>query len=59
MTLEDCPDIMKIDDLAALLRISRGAAYEAVKQGVVPSFRVGKVIRISKKSLSGLLLRSS
>jgi excisionase family DNA binding protein len=49
------PDVLTVDEAAALLRISRGKAYEAVRTGEVPSVRVGRCIRIPRVALERML----
>lgn len=43
---ETKPDVLTIDEWAAKMRISRSAAYEAVKNGHVKVIRIGRIIRI-------------
>ena len=45
------PEILTVEQAASLLQISRGSAYEAVRTREIPSFRVGRSIRISKTQL--------
>ena len=41
-------EVYTVDELAALLRIGRRAAYEAVNRGDVPGvLRIGRTIRVS------------
>ena len=40
----------KVEDIAAMLNISRTSAYNLVKEGHFKTVRVGNAIRISKKS---------
>jgi excisionase family DNA binding protein len=45
-----------VDELPALLGISRGLAYEAVRTGQIPSIRVGKRrILIPRRAIRELL----
>ncbi|MFC2056015.1 helix-turn-helix domain-containing protein [Chloroflexota bacterium] len=47
---------LTVPEVAALLRISRGAAYEAVRTGALPGvFHFGRTIRISKYAIDQLL----
>lgn len=38
-----------VDEVAALLNISRGSAYEHVRAGRIPAERLGRSWRISRK----------
>ncbi len=40
----------KVEDIAAMLNISRTSAYNLVKEGHFKTVRVGNAIRVSKKS---------
>ncbi|HEV2890302.1 MAG TPA: helix-turn-helix domain-containing protein [Frankiaceae bacterium] len=45
------PDILTVEETARLLRVSRGLAFAAVRQGDIPSVRVGRRILIPKTQL--------
>jgi excisionase family DNA binding protein len=47
------PAVLTVPEAARLLRISRGAAYEAVRMGQIPSVRIGRRVLIP----TALLLR--
>lgn len=40
----------RVEEIAEILDIGRAAAYELVKQGCFKTVKIGKAIRISKKS---------
>ncbi len=40
----------RVEEIAVLLDIGRASAYELVKQGVFRTVKIGKSLRISKKS---------
>ncbi len=47
---------LTVPEVAALLRISRGAAYEAVRTGTLPGvLHFGRTIRISRHAIEQLL----
>jgi hypothetical protein len=59
---EDPPDFLTVDEIAAVMRISRNRAYELVRQGVatngregIPAERVDKQFRISRYVIEELL----
>ena len=39
-----------VEDIAGILNISRGSAYELIKEGHFNTVRIGSAIRISKRS---------
>lgn len=49
------PLTLTVEETAALLRISRGKCYEAVRQGEIPSLKFGRTIRIPRFALQNLL----
>lgn len=46
---------LTVAEAAAILHISRGSAYEAVRQRQIPSVRFGRTIRIPRAALERLL----
>jgi excisionase family DNA binding protein len=44
-----------VEDAAALLGMSRGGAYNAVREGEIPSIRIGRCIRVPSASLRKML----
>ncbi|MGV3723556.1 MAG: helix-turn-helix domain-containing protein [Actinomycetota bacterium] len=53
--LEDYPDALTVEEAAAVLRIGRQAAYEAVRAGSIPSRKFGKRLIVPKELLRKLL----
>jgi excisionase family DNA binding protein len=57
---ETAPDSLTVREAAALLRIPRNAAYEAVRLGLLPAVNLGKRrMRISKVALRKVFEASS
>lgn len=48
-----------VNDIATILSIGRGSAYNLVKEGHFSIVRIGNAIRISKKSFDDWLDKSS
>ena len=46
---------ISVDDAAALLGLSRGGAYNAIREKEIPSIRIGRCIRIPSMPLRKLL----
>ena len=44
-------DLLTVDEVAAILRVSRDSAYQIVRAGEILSFRVGRLIRIDRADL--------
>ena len=42
---------LKVPEVAQLLRIARSRAYELVGEGEIPSVRIGRSVRVSRKEL--------
>lgn len=49
--IADLPLALTVEQAANLLNISRNLAYDLVRQGVIPSLRLGRIIRISRSRL--------
>ena len=45
----------RVEEVAALLGISRNGAYEAVKRGEIPVVRIGKRLLVPRVALDRLL----
>jgi len=55
MTLADAPDVLTVDEAAAIARVGRNAMYLAVQRGDVWTARIGRSIRIPKTALAAFL----
>lgn len=44
----DLRDIITVAELAVFLRVSRASAYQVLREGIIPSCRIGRRIVISK-----------
>lgn len=51
----DLPEVMTVQEVAKYLRLKRSTAYELVKQGVIPSIKLGRQIRVPKSGLKKML----
>ena len=49
--MDDLPEILTVQETAKYLRLPRSTAYELVKQGVIPSVKLGRQIRILKSAI--------
>ncbi len=54
-SLDDLPVTLRIDEVAAVLKVSRNTAYALVRRGVLPSLRIGRCLRVPKQSLLSFL----
>lgn len=46
---------LTVKEVAAVLNISRGLAYKAVRDGTIPTIRIGRRILVSRRALDRLL----
>jgi len=53
--LDELPPVLTVDEVASVLRISRGAAYESIRRGDIPALHVGRTIRVARSVIAGLL----
>lgn len=58
MTIDELPEMLRVDEAARLLRIGRSAAYGAVSQFEdtggregIPCVRIGRTLRVPKRAL--------
>ena len=51
MTLDNCPAILTVPGMAQVLRIGRNKAYQLVRDGDIPSIKLGRDIRIYRDDL--------
>ncbi len=49
--LADLPELLTVDEVAALYRVSRTSAYDAVRAGDIPSVKIGRRVRVPKAAL--------
>lgn len=47
--------VLTVDEAAVYLRISRGLAFAAVRDGTLPSIRIGRRILVPRRQLEALL----
>lgn len=45
------PMLLTVAQVASLMQIARSRAYELVAQGVIPSVRVGRSVRVPRAAL--------
>lgn len=55
MCSEEFPVVLTVPEAAKALRVSRGAAYEAIRVGEIPSVRIGRSLRVPRHALEQLL----
>ena len=53
------PLLLTVAEAAALLRISRNAAYELVSRHELPALRLGRTIRIPRHALETKIINAS
>jgi excisionase family DNA binding protein len=44
-------EYLKVPEVAEVVRIARSRAYELVGSGEIPSIRIGRSVRVSRKEL--------
>jgi excisionase family DNA binding protein len=53
--LDDLPAVLTVEEAGKVLRIGRGAAYEAARRGDLPSVRIGRSLRVPRHALEAML----
>ena len=51
MTLDNCPALLTVPELAAVLRVGRNTAYRLIDAGIVPSIKIGRQIRVYREDV--------
>ena len=51
--------VYSVDEIAEILNISKGSAYELIKQGMFHTVQIGSAIRVSKRSFDEWLDRQN
>lgn len=51
MKLKQYPDILTVKDVASILKIGTNSAYKLIKNGDIPSHRIGRIYRVPKLCL--------
>jgi excisionase family DNA binding protein len=51
--------VVTVNEAAAMLRISRGSAYEAVRRNEIPTIRIGRRLLVPLSALDRLLAGSA
>ena len=54
--LADYPDALTVDEVIAILRVSRKTIYELIKKGRIKAVKIGRSHRIAKENLIELLV---
>lgn len=44
-------EVLSVKEASALLQVGKNTLYRYVKMGVIPAFRIGKILRFHKESL--------
>lgn len=47
----DLPELLRVEEAAAFLGVSRGLVYEMVKRGDLPSIKLGRLTRVRREGL--------
>ena len=51
--------LLTAPDVARILNISKGAAYQLIQQGKIPSVRIGRSVRVKDEDLDNFLSKPS
>lgn len=49
------PDVLTVEEAAAVLRIGRTAAYDAARRGELPTIKLGRSLRVPRAVLDRML----
>jgi len=54
-TLNDYPEVGKVEEVAAVLRCSKWCVYDLINTGALKSIRLGRAIRVTRRALEEFL----
>jgi excisionase family DNA binding protein len=49
--IRDLPELLRVEEAAAVLDVSTYLVYEMVKRGELPSVRLGRLVRVPRTAL--------
>ena len=49
--MDEQHEYLKVPEVARIIRVARSRAYELVADGDIPSIRIGRSVRVSRKEL--------
>jgi excisionase family DNA binding protein len=58
MRLEEAPDVLKVAEVAQLLRVRKDAVYELIQRRELQAVRIGdsgRIIRVTRQALQAFL----
>ncbi len=55
MTIENCPPLMTVVELAKVLRVGKNTAYSLVSEHIIPSVKIGRQFRIYREDVIAFL----
>lgn len=55
MSVENLPQVLKVKEVATILRISLSQAYELIARREIPCVRIGRIIRVPRTALEQYL----
>ena len=50
-TSSDAAEMLRVSEVAALLKLSRSKTYSLIKSGTIPSIAFGRAVRVSRLRL--------
>ena len=51
MTLDNCPALLTVPELATVLRVGRNTAYRLIDAGTIPAIKIGRQIRVYREDV--------
>jgi excisionase family DNA binding protein len=52
--LDELPELLRVEEAASFLGISKGLAYALARRGDLPSVKFGRLLRITRSGLAAL-----
>ncbi len=51
--------LLRVDEVAALLRVGRWTVYELIRRGELPALRIGRLVRVPRHALESWVMTST
>ena len=49
--ISDLPELLRVEEAAAVLDVSKWLVYELIRRGDLPSVKLGRIVRIPRTAL--------
>lgn len=51
---EQKQETLTVEEVSVMLRLTKGSVYQYVRRGIIPAYRVGKILRFDKEKIESI-----